>query len=175
MMKLIIENIDQFETISEEVGNKKNMYIRGVFMQANIKNKNGRFYPADILEAEVNRYIADSVKNSMAMGELNHPPTPSINPERAAILTTELVREGDDFVGKAKVLSTPMGTIVRNLIEDGVRLGVSSRGVGQLREDKSKGVSMVEAFHLCTPADVVSNPSAPKAFVRGIMEGVGLS
>lgn len=170
-MKLICERLDESLTkpLVEEVNGQKKMYIEGVFLQAGIKNKNGRIYPAETMNREVQRYVKEYVQKDRALGELNHPPTPSVNPERACILIKELRQDGDNWVGKALVTSSPMGQVVRNLIDDGVRFGVSSRGLGSLKE--TNGVMVVqEDFRLATAADVVHDPSAPDAFVNGIYE-----
>ncbi len=171
-MKLITEINDEVETVIEEgAGGKQNLYIKGVFMQAELKNRNGRIYPMGILENEVGRYINEKVKTNRALGELNHPATPQVNPRDACIRITELTKSGTDFLGKALVLNTPMGNIVRGLMEGGTSIGVSSRGMGSLK--KNGMVTEVCAdFRLATAADVVSDPSAPDAFVNGIMENV---
>jgi hypothetical protein len=166
-MKLITELIDEELTIITE-GKSKNLYIEGVFMQSTIKNRNGRIYPKDIMSKEVDRYVNEEVRLSRSIGELNHPSNPTINPERASHLITSLVESGNDYVGKAKILDTPMGNIVKGLLSGGVKLGVSSRGLGSLT--KKNGSSIVGSdFKLCT-IDVVHDPSAPSAFVEGIME-----
>lgn len=171
-MKLITELVEDVQVIAED--NKsggKNLYIQGVFMQAGIPNKNRRIYPESILENEVNRYIAEDVSKNKAYGELNHPPTPSVDLERACIRICELKKDGGNYIGKALVLNTPMGGIVRGLIEGDCNLGVSSRGMGSLK--KTGMIDEVQSdFRLATAADVVSNPSAPDAFVNGIMENV---
>lgn len=171
-MKLICERLESDLTkalIVEDAGGKKKMFIEGVFLQAGIKNRNGRVYPVDVMKREVDRYVKEYVEQDRALGELNHPPSPSVNPERACILIKELRQDGSNWIGKAQVTSSPMGQVVRNLIEDGVRFGVSSRGLGTLRE--SNGVMQVqEDFRLATAADVVHDPSAPDAFVNGIFE-----
>lgn len=171
-MKLITEVTEDVRTIIEEgVDGKKNLFIEGVFMQANIKNRNGRLYPVNILENEVNRYIKEKVSTNRALGELNHPASPQVNPERACIRICELNRDGNNFLGKALVLNTPMGNIVRGIMEGGGQIGVSSRGMGTLKQ--SGMVTEVQSdFRLATAADVVSDPSAPDAFVNGIMEDV---
>ena len=170
-MKLITEEISKVEFITEGKGRGKKLYIEGVFLQGGIKNRNGRMYPVDILEREVNRYSNTFVKQGRALGELGHPEGPTVNLDRVSHKITSLVREGNNFVGKAQLLSTPMGKIASSLIGEGVKLGVSSRGVGSLRES-SNGCKMVgEDFQLATAADIVADPSAPDAFVNGIMEG----
>ena len=170
-MKLITEEISDVKFITEGKGSKKKMYIEGVFLQGDLKNRNGRMYPVDILEREVNRYNSTFVKQGRALGELGHPEGPTVNLDRVSHKITSLVREGNNFRGKATLLSTPMGKIASSLIDEGVKLGVSSRGVGSLRES-SNGCKMVgEDFQLATAADIVADPSAPDAFVNGIMEG----
>ena len=169
-MKLITEVNEQVRYITEEKEGKKALYIEGVFLQSNIKNRNGRMYPGEIMEKEINRYMKEAVENNRAFGELGHPDGPSINLDRVSHIITELRRDGDNWVGKAKLTETPMGNIARGLIESGGQLGVSSRGLGTLRENK-EGVQVVQDdFHLATAADIVADPSAPDAFVRGIME-----
>jgi len=148
------------------------MFIEGIFLQGNIQNRNGRRYNTDILEKEVNRYVAENVSKGRAYGELGHPDGPSINLDRVSHLVTELRREGDNFIGKAKISSTPMGKIVEGLLSDGAQLGVSSRGMGSLKEGKDGVMEVQEDFYLATAADIVADPSAPDAFVNGIMEGV---
>ena len=170
-MKLITEEISQVKFITEGKGKGKKLCIEGIFLQGGIKNRNGRMYPVDILEREVNRYCTTFVKQGRALGELGHPEGPTVNLDRVSHKITSLVREGNNFVGKAQLLSTPMGKIASSLIGEGVKLGVSSRGVGSLRES-SNGCKMVgEDFQLATAADIVADPSAPDAFVNGIMEG----
>ena len=169
-MKLITEEISQVQFITEGKGKGKKLYIEGVFLQGGIKNRNGRMYPVDILERECNRYTKTFVNQGRALGELGHPEGPTVNLDRVSHKITSLVREGNNFRGKAQLLSTPMGKIASSLIGEGVKLGVSSRGVGSLRE--SNGCKMVgEDFQLATAADIVADPSAPDAFVNGIMEG----
>ena len=171
-MKLITEVVEKLRYFTEAKENgSKSLYIEGVFLQANIKNKNNRFYPMSVMENEVNRYTEAYIKKGRALGELGHPEGPSINLDRAAILTTSLVREGNNFIGKAKVLDTPMGNIVKSLLDADCGIGVSSRGMGSLKLN-SEGVNEVQNdFYLSTAADVVADPSAPDAFVNGIMEG----
>ena len=169
-MKLITEVNDNVRYITEEKDGKKSLYIEGVFLQSNLKNRNGRMYPADIMEKEVQRYMSEAVENKRAFGELGHPDGPSINLDRVSHIVTELYRDGDNWMGKAKITDTPMGNIARGLIESGGQLGVSSRGLGTLKENRD-GVQIVQDdFHLATAADIVADPSAPDAFVRGIME-----
>ena len=169
-MKLITEVNEQVRYITEEKEGKKSLYIEGVFLQSNIKNRNGRMYPGDIMGKEINRYMKEAVENNRAFGELGHPDGPSINLDRVSHIITELRQDGDNWIGKAKLTETPMGNIARGLIESGGQLGVSSRGLGTLKENRD-GVQVVQDdFHLATAADIVADPSAPDAFVRGIME-----
>jgi hypothetical protein len=168
-MKLITEVTESIKVITEGTGTNKKFFIEGVFLQGNLKNRNGRVYPMDILEKEVQRYTHALIKDGRAYGELGHPEGPSINLERVSHMITKLERDGDNFVGKAKIVSTPYGKIVGSLLDEGAKLGVSSRGLGTLREEN--GVCYVnEDFRLATAADIVADPSAPDAFVRGIME-----
>ena len=171
-MKLISENVEEVEYLfEEEDGGSKNYKIRGPFLQAEIKNRNGRIYPMHILEKEVGRYNKEYIQKNRAFGELGHPDGPVVNLDRVSHKIVSLRQEGNNFVGRAKLLETPMGKIAKNLIEEGVTLGVSSRGVGSLKET-SKGYKVVgEDFMLATAADIVADPSAPDAFVQGIMEG----
>ena len=170
-MKLITEEISQVKFVTEGKGRGKRLCIEGVFLQGGIKNRNGRMYPVDILQREVDRYTKTFVNEGRALGELGHPEGPTVNLDRVSHKITSLVREGNNFRGKATLLSTPMGKIASSLIDEGVKLGVSSRGVGSLRES-SNGCKMVgEDFQLATAADIVADPSAPDAFVNGIMEG----
>lgn len=170
-MRLITEINEDLKFITESTeSGKKGMFIEGVFMQADQGNRNGRMYPFNVLNREAQRYIKEYVEKNRAFGELGHPQGPTLNLERAAILIKDLKAEGTDFYGKAKVLDTPYGNIVRNLIDEGATLGVSTRGMGTLKEGKD-GLKIVEDdFYLATAADVVADPSAPDAFVRGIME-----
>ena len=170
-MKLITEEISQIKFITEGKGKGKRLCIEGVFLQGGIKNRNGRMYPVDILEREVNRYNNTFVKQGRALGELGHPEGPTVNLDRVSHKITSLVREGNNFRGKATLLSTPMGKIASSLIDEGVKLGVSSRGVGSLKEDLHGCKVVGEDFMLATAADIVADPSAPDAFVSGIMEG----
>jgi len=170
-MKLITEELSQVKFITEGKGAKKKMYIEGVFLQGDIKNRNGRMYPVNTLAKEVGRYNESFVKKGRALGELGHPEGPTVNLDRVSHKITSLVQEGNNFKGKAQLLDTPMGKIAKSLIGEGVTLGVSSRGIGSLRED-NKGCKVVgEDFMLATAADIVADPSAPDAFVSGIMEG----
>ena len=170
-VKLISEEIQDVEYITEQKENgKKNYKIRGIFMQADIKNRNGRIYPQEVLEKEVRRYNKDQINNNRAYGELGHPEGPTINLERASHMITSLEPDGKNFIGEAKILSTPMGEIVKNLMDEGAKLGVSSRGMGSLNQ--KNGANYVrDDFYLATAADIVADPSAPNAFVQGIMEG----
>ena len=170
-MKLITEEISNVKIITEGKGSSKKLYIEGVFLQGDIKNRNGRMYPMNTLEREVNRYNETFVQKGRALGELGHPDGPTVNLDRVSHKITSLVKEGSNFKGKAQILNTPMGKIASSLLDEGVMLGVSSRGVGSLREDRG-GVKVVgEDFMLATAADIVADPSAPDAFVSGIMEG----
>jgi hypothetical protein len=169
-MKLITESIEDVEVLIEESNGRKNLYIEGVFLQGNIKNRNGRVYPYSVLEKEVGRYNESYVATGRALGELGHPDGPTVNLDRVSHKIVSLTSEGSNFRGKAQILSTPMGNIARNLLESGVKLGVSSRGMGSI--DERNGASYVrEDFMLATAADIVADPSAPDAFVNGIMEG----
>jgi hypothetical protein len=172
-MKLIREEIEQVQFISEakESGEREH-FIEGIFLQANRKNRNGRIYPMNIMEAEVNRYMEEVVKNNRAYGELGHPEGPSINLDRVSHIITELRRDGDNFIGKAKLTETPMGNIAKGLLKSGANLGVSSRGLGSLVPRKDGIMEVQGDFRLATAADIVADPSAPDAFVKGIMEGV---
>ena len=170
-MKLITEEVSRVKFIVEGKGAKKKMYIEGVFLQGEIKNRNGRMYPIDTLAKEVGRYNESFVKKGRALGELGHPEGPTVNLDRVSHKITSLVQEGNNFRGKAQLLSTPMGKIAQNLIGEGVTLGVSSRGVGSLKEDLHGCKVVGEDFMLATAADIVADPSAPDAFVSGIMEG----
>ena len=170
-MKLITEEVSQVKFIVEGKGGKKKMYIEGVFLQGDIKNRNGRMYPVQTLTKEVGRYNESFVQKGRALGELGHPEGPTVNLDRVSHKITSLRQEGNNFVGKAQLLDTPMGKIAKSLIGEGVTLGVSSRGVGSLKEN-SNGCKVVgEDFMLATAADIVADPSAPDAFVSGIMEG----
>ena len=169
-MKLITEEVSNVKFITEGKGSKKKLYIEGTFLQGEIKNRNGRVYPVSTLANEVTRYNESFVNKGRALGELGHPDGPTVNLDRVSHKITSLKQEGNNFVGKAQILNTPMGKIASSLIEEGVVLGVSSRGVGSLREQN--GVKYVgEDFQLATAADIVADPSAPDAFVNGIMEG----
>ena len=170
-MKLIKELTEEVEYITEENEGKKNHYIQGVFLQSEITNRNGRMYPKSVLDREVKNYNEKYIKTNRALGELGHPEGPTVNLDRVSHKITELKEDGNNFVGKAKLLDTPMGNIAKNLLGEGVKLGVSSRGMGTLKREN--GASVVgEDFMLATAADIVSDPSAPDAFVEGIMEGI---
>tara|TARA_B100001939_G_C16937531_1_gene616776 strand:- start:368 stop:1018 length:651 start_codon:yes stop_codon:yes gene_type:complete len=170
-MKLITEEIESVEFIVEDRNGKKSMYIEGVFLQADIANRNKRMYPMDTLRKEVQRYNETFVQKGRALGELGHPDGPTVNLDRVSHKITSLKESGTNFIGRAKLLDTPMGNIAKSLIGEGVRLGVSSRGMGSLRMT-DEGVNVVESdFMLATAADIVADPSAPDAFVDGIMEG----
>ena len=170
-MKLISEHIEDVEYITEEKDNGEKTYkIKGVFMQSEVKNRNGRVYPFPVLEKEVNRYNKDYVNENRAFGELGHPDGPTVNLERASHMITSLKPEGKNFVGQATILKTPMGRIVENLMDAGGKLGVSSRGMGSLVQ-KNGANYVKDDFYLATAADIVADPSAPNAFVQGIMEG----
>jgi len=170
-MKLIREEIEKVEVITEGVGKQARLYIRGPFLQAECVNRNGRMYPMHIMEREVKRYTEQYVNKGRALGELGHPDGPTVNLDRVSHKITELYREGNNFVGKAQILSTPMGKIAESLLKDGVCLGVSSRGIGSLKENNKGYKEVGEDFMLATAADIVADPSAPDAFVQGIMEG----
>ena len=170
-MKLIREEIESVEFITEEKNGKKSLYIEGIFLQGNIKNRNGRMYPMETLQKEVNRYNEAHVQSGRALGELGHPDGPTVNLDRVSHKITSLRESGSNFIGRAKILDTPMGQIAKSLIGEGVKLGVSSRGIGSLKPTK-EGFNVVgEDFMLATAADIVADPSAPDAFVEGIMEG----
>jgi|TARA_B110000444_G_scaffold94146_1_gene88992 hypothetical protein len=168
-MKLISEEVQNAEYITEEVNGKKNYKIRGVFLQSEIKNRNGRVYEKEILEKEVSRYNAEFINKKRAFGELGHPDSPTVNLERVSHMITTLYPDGTNFIGEAKIMNTPYGKIVKGLIDEGAQLGVSSRGMGSLSQ--RGGVNYVgRDFYLATAADIVADPSAPDAFVEGIME-----
>ena len=169
-MKLITETIENIEVLKEERNGKKDYKIRGVFMQADIKNRNGRVYPVATLAKEVKRYNEQFINKKRAFGELGHPDGPTVNLERVSHMITSLKPEGKNFVGEAKIMDTPYGKIVKNLIDEGAQLGVSSRGMGSLQSG-SQGNVVGKDFYLATAADIVADPSAPDAFVEGIMEG----
>lgn len=170
-MKLITEEVQKVNFITEGKGASKKMFIEGTFLQGGVKNRNNREYPIHILEREVNRYNETFVQKSRALGELGHPDGPTVNLDRVSHMITSLVREGNNFKGRAQLLSTPMGKIAQSLIGEGVTLGVSSRGVGSLLQTNEGHKIVGEDFMLATAADLVADPSAPDAFVQGIMEG----
>ena len=170
-MKLITEEIESVEVVTENVNGKKTLYIKGPFLQAECVNRNGRMYPMSIMEKEVNRYTENYVAKGRALGELGHPDGPTVNLDRVSHKIVELCKEGNNFVGKAQILSTPMGKIAESLLKEGVTLGVSSRGIGSLRPTNNGYSEVGEDFMLATAADIVADPSAPDAFVQGIMEG----
>ena len=170
-MKLIREEIESVKFITEGKGDKKSLYIEGVFLQGNIKNRNGRMYPMETLQKEVARYTESNISSGRALGELGHPDGPTVNLDRVSHKIISLREHGSNFIGKAKILDTPMGQIAKSLIDEGVKLGVSSRGIGSLKPTK-EGFNVVgDDFQLATAADIVADPSAPDAFVDGIMEG----
>ena len=170
-MKLITEQIDNVELITEEKNGKKNLYIEGTFLQGEIKNRNGRMYPIATLAREVQKYNESFVKSGRALGELGYPEGPTVNLDRVSHLITSLVQEGNNFRGRARILDTPMGNIAKSLLDEGVKLGVSSRGIGSLQETRDGCKVVADDFMLATAADIVADPSAPDAFVNGIMEG----
>ena len=169
-MKLITETIENIEVLTEERNGKKDYKIKGIFMQADIKNRNGRIYPVGTLAKEVKRYNEQFINKKRAFGELGHPDAPTVNLERVSHMITSLKPEGKNFIGEAKIMDTPYGKIVKNLIDEGAQLGVSSRGMGSLQSG-SQGNVVGKDFYLATAADIVADPSAPDAFVEGIMEG----
>ncbi len=169
-MKLITETIEDVQILTEEKNGKKLLYIEGVFLQSELKNRNGRMYPFNVLNKEVERYNEEYVKSKRALGELGHPDGPTINLDRVSHRITSLRAEGNNFIGKAQILDTPMGNIAKNLLGEGVQLGVSSRGMGSIQKKEDCNV-VADDFMLTTAADIVADPSAPDAFVNGIMEG----
>ena len=170
-VKLISEAVEEVEYITEEKeGGGKNYKIRGIFMQADIKNRNGRIYPMEVLDEEVRNYNKKFIQQNRAFGELGHPDGPTVNLERVSHMITSLKPDGKNFIGEAKIMDTPMGKIVKNLMDEGAKLGVSSRGMGSLRQKGGANV-VSDDFYLATAADIVADPSAPNAFVEGIMEG----
>jgi len=172
-MNLISEyRDDSVEVITEaKEDGKKNYFIEGIFMQGDIKNRNGRIYPSATLEGEMKRYQKDFIETKRALGELGHPDGPQINGDRVSHLITDMRRDGNDFYGKAKILSTPMGEIVKSLLDEGVKIGVSTRGLGSVKAGRDGVMEVQKDFHLST-VDIVTDPSAPNAFVNGIMENV---
>ena len=169
-MKLITETIENIEVLTEERNGKKDYKIKGIFMQADIKNRNGRIYPVGTLAKEVKRYNEQFINKKRAFGELGHPDGPTVNLERVSHMITSLKPEGKNFIGEAKIMDTPYGKIVKNLIDEGAQLGVSSRGMGSIQQSQGRNV-VGKDFYLATAADIVADPSAPDAFVEGIMEG----
>ena len=170
-VKLISEAVEEVEYITEEKEDGgKNYKIRGIFMQADIKNRNGRVYPMEVLDEEVRKYNKNFIEQNRAFGELGHPDGPTVNLERVSHMITSLKPDGKNFIGEAKIMDTPMGKIVKNLMDEGAKLGVSSRGMGSLRQKGGANV-VSDDFYLATAADIVADPSAPNAFVEGIMEG----
>ena len=170
-MKLITEEVTDVKFLTEGKGAKKKMYIEGVFLQGDICNRNKRMYPMETLSREVDRYSKSFIKEGRALGELGHPEGPTVNLDRVSHKIVSLTREGKNYIGKAQLLETPMGKIARSLINEGVKLGVSSRGVGSLSQTNEGHKIVGEDFQLATAADIVADPSAPDAFVNGIMEG----
>lgn len=171
-MALLITEVfnDNIEVLTESNENgKKQHYLTGIFMQGDLKNRNGRIYPSGILEKEMKRYDTQFIKTNRALGELNHPQGPQINADRVSHLITEMTRDGNNFIGKAKILSTPMGQIVKTFIDEGVQIGVSTRGLGSVKQSASGIMEVQEDFHLAT-VDIVTDPSGPDCFVKGIME-----
>ena len=169
-MKLITETIEDVQILTEETNGKKDYKIKGVFMQADIKNRNGRIYPVETLAKEVRRYTKEFIEKKRAFGELGHPDGPTVKLERVSHMITSLKPEGKNFIGEAKVMDTPYGKIVKNLIDEGAVLGVSSRGMGSIQQQGGRNL-FGKDFYLSTAADIVADPSAPDAFVEGIMEG----
>jgi len=170
-MKLITEEIESVEVITENVNGKKTLYIQGPFLQTEQKNRNGRVYRREIMEREVKRYSDSYIDKGRALGELGHPDGPTVNLDRVSHKIVSLEQKGNDFIGKAQILSTPMGKIAESLLKEGVTLGVSSRGIGSVRQHRDGYMEVGEDFMLATAADIVADPSAPDAFVQGIMEG----
>lgn len=171
-MKLIKELVEEVNFISEDANGKKNYYIEGIFLQSNLKNRNGRVYPKHVMEKEVERYMKEYVETKRAFGELGHPEGPSINLDRVSHIITSLKEDGDNYIGRAKITtSTPMGKIAAALLDEGAKLGVSSRGLGTLKQTQEGINEVQDDFYLATAADIVADPSAPDAFVQGIMEG----
>ena len=169
-MRLITEQNNDIEVLTEDKDGKKSTYIKGIFLQTEITNRNGRMYKYDTMAREVNKYNEEFIQRGRALGELGHPEGPTVNLDRVSHKIVELYPEGKNFIGKAKLLETPMGKIAKNLLEEGVQLGVSSRGLGSLKKEGTTSV-VADDFILSTAADIVADPSAPDAFVSGIMEG----
>ena len=170
-MKLITEEIESVEVLTETVNGKKTLYIQGPFLQTEVVNRNGRMYRLPVMEREVKRYTEQYVDKGRALGELGHPDGPTVNLDRVSHKIVSLQREGNNFIGKAQILSTPMGKIAESLLKEGVTLGVSSRGIGSVKQNNEGYAEVGEDFMLATAADIVADPSAPDAFVQGIMEG----
>lgn len=170
-MKLIREEISNANFLVEEKGGEKKYFIEGVFMQSDLKNRNGRVYPKSVMETEVKRYTKENIDRNRAFGELGHPDGPTINLERVSHMITSLEMDGSNVMGRAKIMDTPYGKIVKNLMDEGATLGVSSRGMGSLKQGRSGAQEVQGDFYLATAADIVADPSAPDAFVSGIMEG----
>jgi len=170
-MKLITEEIESVEVLTETVNGKKTLYIQGPFLQTEVVNRNGRMYRLPVMEREVKRYTEQYVNKGRALGELGHPDGPTVNLDRVSHKIVSLQREGNNFIGKAQILSTPMGKIAESLLKEGVTLGVSSRGIGSVKPNNEGYTEVGEDFMLATAADIVADPSAPDAFVQGIMEG----
>lgn len=170
-MKLITEVVEDINILTEETNGKKTHFIEGIFLQSNLQNRNGRVYPKEVMAKEVERYNESYVKANRALGELGHPDGPSINLDRVSHMIVSLKEDGDNYIGKAKLMDTPMGNIAKGLIEGGAKLGVSSRGMGTLKANKDGINEVQDDFYLATAADIVADPSAPDAFVQGIMEG----
>jgi hypothetical protein len=171
-MHLICEVNEEIQYVTEAKENgQKQYFIEGIFMQGDLKNRNGRIYPSGVIAKEVNRYNEQFVNKNRAFGELGHPDGPTINLDRVSHMITELRQNGSNFVGKAKIMDTPMGKVVKNLIDEGASLGVSSRGMGSVKPNRQGIMEVQEDFMLATAGDIVADPSAPNAFVRGIMEG----
>ena len=171
-MKLIVEEINDYQSVILEEAGKKAYYIEGIFLQSNIQNRNGRYYPKSVMAEEVNRYNKEFVQTNRAVGELGHPNGPQINFERVSHIIKDLREDGDNFIGRAKIMTgTPYGKIVANFIDEGYKFGVSSRGMGSIKKNSSGIMEVQNDFRLATAADIVHDPSAPQAFVNGIMEG----
>lgn len=171
-MKLITEEIENIEVLTENINGKKTLFIKGTFLQAECVNRNRRKYPINVMEREVKRYTENYVNRGRALGELGHPDGPTVNLDRVSHKIVELYQNGNNFIGKAQILSTPMGKIAESLLKEGVTLGVSSRGIGSVKQTVEGYTEVGEDFMLATAADIVADPSAPDAFVQGIMEGV---
>ena len=171
MMKLITEEIESVQVITENVNGRKTLYIQGPFLQTEVVNRNGRMYRLPVMEREVKRHTEQYVDKGRALGELGHPDGPTVNLDRVSHKIVSLQREGNNFIGKAQILSTPMGKIAESLLKEGVTLGVSSRGIGSVKQSNEGYSEVGEDFMLATAADIVADPSAPDAFVQGIMEG----